>query len=180
MWYRKYYKLAVWILCIAAPIFGFCTQRKTKYRSVCELTPNFVQSHNFLTTFWQLFYRKMSQNEPSEKHKKNPWKRHFISIFKDFCVGGDMGIRTPDLLHAKQPLSQLSYTPTLKNSRNHSVSAGCLTRIWTQTKWVRVTCANHYTIRQNKWCEQWDLNPHAISTRPSNVPVCRFQHARIC
>lgn len=90
-----------------------------------------------------------------------------------------MGIRTPDLLHAKQPLSQLSYTPTLKNSRNHSVSAGCLTRIWTQTKWVRVTCANHYTIRQNKWCEQWDLNPHAISTRPSNVPVCRFQHARI-
>ena len=91
MWYRKYYKLAVWILCIAAPIFGFCTQRKTKYRSVCELTPNFVQSHNFLTTFWQLFYRKMSQNEPSEKHKKNPWKRLFISIFKDFCVGGDMG-----------------------------------------------------------------------------------------
>ena len=36
-----------------------------------------------------------------------------------------------------------------------------------------------YTIRQYKWCEQWDLNPHAISTRPSNVPVCRFQHARI-
>ena len=36
-----------------------------------------------------------------------------------------------------------------------------------------------YTIRQYKWCEQWDLNPHAISTRPSNVPVCRFQHARM-
>ena len=28
-----------------------------------------------------------------------------------FRRGGDMGIRTPDLLHAKQPLSQLSYTP---------------------------------------------------------------------
>ena len=26
-------------------------------------------------------------------------------------IGGDKGIRTPDLLHAKQPLSQLSYTP---------------------------------------------------------------------
>ena len=25
--------------------------------------------------------------------------------------GGDKGIRTPDLLHAKQALSQLSYTP---------------------------------------------------------------------
>ena len=36
-----------------------------------------------------------------------------------------------------------------------------------------------YTIRQYQWCEQWDLNPHAISTRPSNVPVCRFQHARM-
>ena len=28
------------------------------------------------------------------------------------AVGGDEGIRTPDLLHAKQALSQLSYTPT--------------------------------------------------------------------
>ena len=26
-------------------------------------------------------------------------------------AGGDKGIRTPDLLHAKQALSQLSYTP---------------------------------------------------------------------
>ena len=26
-------------------------------------------------------------------------------------TGGDGGIRTPDLLHAKQALSQLSYTP---------------------------------------------------------------------
>ena len=28
-------------------------------------------------------------------------------------------------------------------------------------------------------CEQWDLNPHVINTRPSNVPVCQFQHARL-
>ena len=28
-----------------------------------------------------------------------------------YLSGGDKGIRTPDLLHAKQPLSQLSYTP---------------------------------------------------------------------
>ena len=34
-----------------------------------------------------------------------------LSKFVAFC-GGDEGIRTPDLLHAKQALSQLSYTPT--------------------------------------------------------------------
>ena len=31
--------------------------------------------------------------------------------FDAFDFGGDGGIRTPDLLHAKQALSQLSYTP---------------------------------------------------------------------
>ena len=31
----------------------------------------------------------------------------------------------------------------------------------------------------NKWCEQWDLNPYVVDTRPSNVPVCQFQHARL-
>lgn len=30
-------------------------------------------------------------------------------------IGGDEGIRTLDLLHAKQALSQLSYTPTASN-----------------------------------------------------------------
>ncbi len=30
----------------------------------------------------------------------------------DTKIGGDKGIRTPGLLHAKQALSQLSYTPT--------------------------------------------------------------------
>ena len=30
------------------------------------------------------------------------------------------------------------------------------------------------------WCEQRDLNPYVINTRPSNVPVCQFQHARLC
>ena len=29
------------------------------------------------------------------------------------------------------------------------------------------------------WCERRDLNPYVINTRPSNVPVCQFQHARI-
>ena len=29
------------------------------------------------------------------------------------------------------------------------------------------------------WCGRWDLNPHVIDTRTSNVPVCRFQHFRI-
>lgn len=29
------------------------------------------------------------------------------------------------------------------------------------------------------WCGRWDLNPHVIDTRTSNVPVCRFQHFRL-
>ena len=29
------------------------------------------------------------------------------------------------------------------------------------------------------WCGRWDLNPHVMDTRTSNVPVCRFQHFRI-
>lgn len=28
------------------------------------------------------------------------------------------------------------------------------------------------------WCGRWDLNPYVMDTRPSNVPVCRFQHYR--
>ena len=30
------------------------------------------------------------------------------------------------------------------------------------------------------WCERRDLNPYAKDTRPSNVPVCQFQHSRDC
>ena len=29
------------------------------------------------------------------------------------------------------------------------------------------------------WCERRDLNPYGITTRPSNVRVCRFRHSRI-
>ena len=29
------------------------------------------------------------------------------------------------------------------------------------------------------WCGKRDLNPYVKDTRPSNVPVCRFQHCRI-
>ena len=28
------------------------------------------------------------------------------------------------------------------------------------------------------WCARRDLNPYVINTRPSNVPVCQFQHLR--
>ena len=28
------------------------------------------------------------------------------------------------------------------------------------------------------WCGKWDLNPYVEDTRPSNVPVCLFQHCR--
>ena len=30
------------------------------------------------------------------------------------------------------------------------------------------------------WCERRDLNPYGITTRPSNVRVCRFRHSREC
>mgnify|MGYP006983641585 CR=1 FL=1 len=39
-------------------------------------------------------------------------KRRTVLNHAAFFCGGDGEIRTPDLLHAKQALSQLSYTPT--------------------------------------------------------------------
>ena len=44
-------------------------------------------------------------------------KRGTVNILNSasFFDGGDEGIRTPDLLHAKQALSQLSHTPKLSN-----------------------------------------------------------------
>ena len=35
------------------------------------------------------------------------------------------------------------------------------------------------TLWEFSWCGRWDLNPHVIDTRTSNVPVCRFQHFRL-
>ena len=35
-----------------------------------------------------------------------------------------------------------------------------------------------YAMGTFVWCGRWDLNPHVIDTRTSNVPVCRFQHFR--
>ena len=33
----------------------------------------------------------------------------------------------------------------------------------------------------NNYCGRWDLNPHAIAgTRSLVLPVCQFQHFRIC
>ena len=34
-------------------------------------------------------------------------------------------------------------------------------------------------ISGTSWCGRWDLNPHVMDTRTSNVPVCLFQHFRI-
>lgn len=44
----------------------------------------------------------------SMQYKKNP---RLLPGNLYYSTGGDKGIRTPDLLHAKQALSQLSYTP---------------------------------------------------------------------
>ena len=34
-------------------------------------------------------------------------------------------------------------------------------------------------FRVSFWCARRDLNPYVINTRPSNVPVCQFQHSRL-
>ena len=39
--------------------------------------------------------------------------------------------------------------------------------------------SRYYRPSFSFWCGRWDLNPHVIDTRTSNVPVCRFQHFRI-
>lgn len=36
-----------------------------------------------------------------------------------------------------------------------------------------------YAVGAAVWCGRWDLNPHVMDTRTSNVPVCRFQHFRL-
>ena len=56
-------------------------------------------------------------------------------------LGGDEGIRTPDLLLAKQALSQLSYIPTLwaredSNLRPHAYQACALTSLSYEPDWV--------------------------------------------
>ena len=37
----------------------------------------------------------------------------------------------------------------------------------------------HLSMSSFVWCGRWDLNPYVCDTRPSNVPVCLFQHYRI-
>lgn len=34
-------------------------------------------------------------------------------------------------------------------------------------------------MKESSWCERRDLNPYGITTRPSNVRVCRFRHSRV-
>ena len=55
---------------------------------------------------------------------------------------------------------------------------GCGNRIRTRTEWVRVISAT-ITLSRIVWCEGRDLNSQGITTRPSNVRVCRFRHPRI-
>ena len=58
-----------------------------------------------------LFLCKICLILHAEKHEKTAQPCRFWLDYAVYVFGGDMGIRTPDLLHAKQPLSQLSYTP---------------------------------------------------------------------
>lgn len=49
-----------------------------------------------------------------------------------FCLGGDMGTRTPDLFDANEALSQLSYIP--KNNAEYTAAA---LRVSTQRRCCR-------------------------------------------
>ena len=50
---------------------------------------------------------------PKVKKADNPL---IVNLLQSFLIrGGDEGTRTPDLLHAKQALFQLSYIPTCFN-----------------------------------------------------------------
>ena len=86
--------------------------------------------------------------------------------------------------------------PSTSATRLHAVEGACLVGSFGISSTVPIADAlgvslkfRHIRIFINKiiayrmlgmqfWCEQWDLNPHVINTRPSNVPVCQFQHAR--
>ena len=43
--------------------------------------------------------------------------------------------------------------------------------------WKNLSCLGRQK-RLLSWCARRDLNPYVINTRPSNVPVCQFQHSR--
>ena len=92
--------------------------------------------------------------------KKKAWYSANITKYKA-RFGGKRGIRTLDTL--------LTYTrvPVVR-LRPAQPSFLILNWKYLSTK-----------LRYLNWCEWRDLNPYANDTRPSNVPVCLFQHTRI-
>ena len=51
--------------------------------------------------------------------------------------------------------------------------------IWISGKKRTSETAYLSLFRSLDWCGKRDLNPYVKDTRPSNVPVCQFQHCRI-
>ena len=84
------------------PVFLFLKSEANKYHKSFDY---------ILTTRTMHFYVKLCLILHAEKHEKTAQPCRFWLDYAVYVFGGDMGIRTPDLLHAKQPLSQLSYTP---------------------------------------------------------------------
>ena len=93
----------------------------------------------------------------------------------------------------RRDLSSAAATPCILMARRLSLS-GQYPAHRSSLKTVRRTVFYAQTLSgsspaQNKkepllrlfliWCERRDLNPYGITTRPSNVRVCRFRHSRI-
>ena len=71
----------------------------------------------------------------------------------------------------------------IKSSITHTSNASGVIEFTHQTsEYKRVNQRKRNQSRQIRrlwlWCEWRDLNPYVMDTRPSNVPVCRFQHTR--
>ena len=64
-----------------------------------------------------------------------------------------------------------------RNAPRHRDDAGGLCLVCVARK-KRIPMAG-YAMGILSWCGRWDLNPHVIDTRTSNVPVCRFPHFRL-
>ena len=56
-------------------------------------------------------FPRQRKNKTSKQHKDINKKDRRKTVSLSFPYGGDEGDRTPDLLHAMQALSQLSYAP---------------------------------------------------------------------
>ena len=121
-----------------------------------------------------LFTLRPSRVQAPLKNKKEP----LLRLFFIWCERRDLAsaAAVPCMLMARRP-SQATVpgSPLLaKNSPPDCFFTLRPSRVQAPLKKKRAAVATLYI-----WCERRDLNPYGITTRPSNVRVCRFRHSRI-